>query len=198
MGASLQCKQLLSGDKHPVRVAQGFSRPAGVMAVPARCCRGSLSLLTTLGQEASWTRSVLTQAPLTQEKHTNNIQSDTTTPCCPACPLQDIKAALGLPSSITLGQYNALAAFSANPTGPSRKVRRNAPLGDSTVIPVSHSAHWGRLPAACILQHASAHHLALGRQHDGAAELSGLSVAVVLKAASCGGKCRCTPRRWRW
>jgi hypothetical protein len=34
----------------------------------------------------------------------------------------DVKTALGLPSSIKLGQYNALAAFSANPAGPGRKV----------------------------------------------------------------------------
>ena len=35
---------------------------------------------------------------------------------------QDIKTALGLPSGIKLGQYNALAAFTANPSGPGRKV----------------------------------------------------------------------------
>ena len=35
---------------------------------------------------------------------------------------QDIKTALGLPSGIKLGQYNALAAFTASPTGPGRKV----------------------------------------------------------------------------
>ena len=45
---------------------------------------------------------------------------------------QDIKTALGLPSGIKLGQYNALAAFTANPTGPGRKVNHHTMSPQST------------------------------------------------------------------
>lgn len=48
----------------------------------------------------------------------------TTTPCLTSLGQnpQAVKTSLGLPSSIKLGQYDALAAFSANPTGSGRKV----------------------------------------------------------------------------
>jgi hypothetical protein len=45
---------------------------------------------------------------------------------------QDIKMALGLPSGIKLGQYNALAAFTANPSGPGRKVGMTVPSEGSS------------------------------------------------------------------
>ncbi len=48
----------------------------------------------------------------------------TSTPCLTSLGQnpQAVKTSLGLPSSIKLGQYDALAAFSANPTGSGRKV----------------------------------------------------------------------------